>query len=130
MTTYWRRLQHWAARLRRDVLTLWFAGRDPGTPTAAKLVAIAIAAYAFSPIDLIPDFIPVLGMLDEVILLPLAIAFCLRLIPPAIVLQCRERADEWFADRRDRPRSVVAAVVIASIWIAVAACAGYIWRHA
>ena len=69
-------------------------------------------------------------MLDEVILLPLAIAFCLRLIPPAIVLQCRERADEWFADRRDRPRSVVAAVVIASIWIAVAACAGYIWRHA
>lgn len=127
MTTVWRRLKQWAARLRRDVLTLWYAGRDEGTPLPAKLLALATAAYAFSPIDLIPDFIPVLGVLDELILLPLAIALCLALIPPAVVANCRARADAWLAARGGRPQSLFAALVIGAIWIAVAGGIGYWW---
>ena len=127
MTTVWRRLKQWAARLRRDVLTLWYAGRDGATPLAAKLLALVTAAYAFSPIDLIPDFIPVLGMLDELILLPLAIALCLALIPPAIVVDCRARADAWLAARGRRPRSLIAALAIGMVWIAAAGGTLYWW---
>lgn len=127
MTTVWRRLKQWAARLRRDVLTLWYAGRDGATPLAAKLLALATAAYAFSPIDLIPDFIPILGMLDELILLPLAIALCLALIPPKIVVDCRARADAWLAARGRRPRSLIAALAIGMVWIAATGGTLYWW---
>ena len=121
----WARLLAWARRLRRDILTLWFAGRDPATPLVAKLLALALAAYAFSPIDLIPDFIPVIGFLDEMILLPLGIALCVRLIPAPVLAVCRERADRWLAERQARPRSWIGAAVIVVIWLLAA---WGIWR--
>ena len=77
----WRRIKDWARAVRRDVHALWLAGRDPRVPWYAKAFALAIAAYALSPIDLIPDFVPILGYLDEVILLPPAILLAVRLVP-------------------------------------------------
>ncbi|MCW5627142.1 MAG: DUF1232 domain-containing protein [Burkholderiales bacterium] len=121
----WARLLAWARRLRRDILTLWFAGRDPTTPLVAKLLALALAAYAFSPIDLIPDFIPVIGFLDEMVLLPLGIALCVQLIPAPVLAVCRERADRWLAERKSKPRSWIGAAVIVVIWLLAA---WGIWR--
>jgi uncharacterized membrane protein YkvA (DUF1232 family) len=102
------------------VITLWFAGRHPATPRPAKLLALALAAYAFSPIDLIPDFIPVLGYLDELILLPIGIYVCLRMIPDAVLAECRASAARWLEERRGKPRSWTGAALIALIWIGVA----------
>lgn len=119
MTALWQRLQRWAKALRNDVMTLWFAGRHPDTPLAAKLFALALAAYAFSPIDLIPDFIPVIGYLDEIVLLPIGIWLCLKMIPDAVLAECRVRTEKWFEARRGKPRSWIAAGVIAAVWVAV-----------
>jgi uncharacterized membrane protein YkvA (DUF1232 family) len=119
------RLKQWAKALRKDILTLWFAGRHPGTPLAAKLLALALAAYAFSPIDLIPDFIPVLGYLDEVVLLPIGILICLRMIPDAVLEECRESADRWLAERKGKPRSWTAAALIVLIWLGLALAFAY-----
>lgn len=116
----WQRLKQWAKALRKDVLTLWFAGRHPGTPLAAKLLALGLAAYAFSPIDLIPDFIPVLGFLDEVVLLPIGIMICLKMIPAPVLADCRASADRWLAERQAKPRSWIAAVVILFLWVGLA----------
>jgi hypothetical protein len=86
-----------------------------------------VVAYAFSPIDLIPDFIPVLGYLDDVILVPLGIALCLRMVPPLVLDDSRRLADDWLAERRQRPRNYVVAGVFVAIWIALAYAA---WRFA
>jgi uncharacterized membrane protein YkvA (DUF1232 family) len=120
------RLRERAARLKRDVLALWFALRHPRTPIAAKLVAAVVVGYALSPIDLIPDFIPVLGFLDDVILLPAGIALCLKLIPTDVLAECRQRAQASL----ERPTSTLAAVVIVALWIAALGLAGW-WasRH-
>jgi uncharacterized membrane protein YkvA (DUF1232 family) len=113
----------WARRIKADALTLWFCARHPQTPLAAKILALFLAAYAFSPIDLIPDFIPVLGLLDELILLPLGIALCIKLVPAAVIEDCRRQAADW--SMQPRPRSYAGAVVIVFIWgLAVWAC----WR--
>jgi uncharacterized membrane protein YkvA (DUF1232 family) len=109
-------LGQWARAIRRDAVALYFAARDPRVPWFVKLLAIMVAAYALSPIDLIPDFIPVLGFLDEVILLPLAIAGILRLIPAAIMDEHRARAEALAT----RPVSRSAAIVIVAIWIIAA----------
>jgi uncharacterized membrane protein YkvA (DUF1232 family) len=113
-----QRLLAWAKRLRQDSLALWFAARHPGTPLAPKLLALLLAAYAFSPIDLIPDFIPVLGYLDEAILLPLGIALCLRMIPPPVLEACRAQAAGWLEARRGKPASRWGAAFIVAVWIA------------
>ena len=110
-------LRQWARAIRRDAVALYFAARDPRVPWPVKILGVAIAAYALSPIDLIPDVIPVLGYLDEVILLPLAIAGITRLIPPAIMAEHRARAEAVAA----LPVSRIAAVVIVAIWIIAAA---------
>ncbi len=102
----------WARRIRADALTLWFCARHPQTPLPAKLLALFLAAYAFSPIDLIPDFIPVLGFLDEIILLPLGIALCIKLVPAAVIDECRRQAENWTT----QPRSYAAAAVIVLVW--------------
>ena len=115
----WERLKRWARALRDDTLALYFCARDPRTPLAAKLFALAIAAYALSPIDLIPDFVPVLGYLDEVILLPGLIYLCLRMIPAPVLAQAREKSRQWFAEKQQRPRSYVAAAVIVLLWVAL-----------
>ena len=109
------RLKLWARRLKREVVALWIAARDPRTPMLARIVAAAVAAYALSPIDLIPDFIPVLGLLDDLLIVPLGILLAVRLIPPALMTAFRAEAEA----RSTRPRSMVAAAVIALIWLAV-----------
>jgi uncharacterized membrane protein YkvA (DUF1232 family) len=111
------RLRKWAGAVKNDVLTLWFCCRHPRTPLLVKLLAIAIAGYALSPIDLIPDFIPVLGYLDELILLPGAIFLVLKLVPPDVRAECREQARRWREERRAWPRNFVAAFIIILLWI-------------
>ena len=111
------RLKNWARVIKRDVHALYLASRDPRVPWYAKVLAVAIAAYAFSPIDLIPDFIPILGYLDDVILLPLGILLVVRLIPPEIMAEHRDLATA----AQERPVSHAAAIVIVGIW---AACIG------
>jgi uncharacterized membrane protein YkvA (DUF1232 family) len=105
-----------AHSLKRETMALYYAARDPRTPLAAKLITVLVVAYALSPIDLIPDFIPVLGLLDDLILVPLGIALALRLIPAEAMAEGRAKADAALA----RPKSYAAAVVIALVWIAVA----------
>lgn len=108
------RLKRWARALKRDVIALWIAARDPRTPLVARIVAGATAAYALSPIDLIPDFVPVLGYVDDLLAVPLGIALAVRLIPAPLLETFREEAEN-----RERPRSWVAAAVILLIWLAV-----------
>lgn len=110
------RLRRWASLLRRDVYVLYLAGRDPRVPWYAKAVLLAIAAYALSPIDLIPDFIPVLGYLDELILLPIAISLALKLIPAAILAEHREAAAAAAI-----PASRIGAAIVILLWAGAAA---------
>jgi uncharacterized membrane protein YkvA (DUF1232 family) len=105
--------------MKRDTLALYLARQDPRVPWPAKAMAIATAAYAFSPIDLIPDFIPVLGYLDELIILPLFIYLTIRLIPPDIMVGLRAQADQRLSEIR--PRIMTGAVVIIFIWVCIAA---------
>ena len=111
------RPMHWARAIKKDVVALYLAGRDPRVPWYVKAAAVMIAAYALSPIDVIPDFIPVLGYLDEVILLPIAIALVIRMIPEPLMAEFREEAQR----RSDRPTSRAAAAVFIALWIASAA---------
>lgn len=116
----------WRQRLRalkHEALTVYFTARDPRLPWPVRLLALAIAAYALSPIDLIPDFIPVLGYLDDLVLVPLGVALVVRLTPPAILADARERAQRVAI----RPVSVIAAVVIAAIWLLLLAAGGWWW---
>lgn len=115
------RLRERARALKRQTLTVYFVARDPRLPWPVRLVALAVAAYALSPIDLIPDFIPVLGLLDDVVLIPLGLALVLRLTPPALRDEARARAEAVV----DRPVSRGAAVVIVLVWLALLALA---WR--
>ena len=95
-------LRRWARQLKRDVLALWFARRHPQTPWHAKALGAFVVAYALSPVDLIPDFIPVLGFVDDVILLPGLIWLTLRLLPPQVLADSRDKAQAWMDARRDR----------------------------
>jgi uncharacterized membrane protein YkvA (DUF1232 family) len=119
------RAKQWARRIKQDVHALYLAARDPRTPWLAKLVAAGVVAYAVSPIDLIPDFVPVLGYLDDLILIPLGIALAIRLIPRPVMAECRVRAEQTAADRGS---GRVAAAVIVAIWIA-ATVAGLAWAY-
>jgi len=107
----------WARGVKRDVHAVWLAARDRRTPWYAKCLAIAVAGYALSPIDLIPDFIPVLGYLDDIIIVPLGILLVVRLIPPEVMQEHREAA----MAASHRPISRAAAAVVIAIWIASAA---------
>lgn len=111
----------WARRVKRDGVTLWFAGRHPRTPWHAKALGAFVVAYALSPIDLIPDFIPVLGYLDDVILLPVLIWLTVRMLPADVLAECRKQADAWMAAKAARPRSRAGAVAIVVLWLLVAA---------
>lgn len=119
------RLKAWARGLKRDVVALWIAARDPRTPAAAKLAAALVAAYALSPIDLIPDFVPILGYLDDLILVPLGVALVLRMIPAALMTEFRAAAQA----REGRPKSLAAALVILALWLVAAGVLGlFAWR--
>ena len=113
-------LKAWARSLKRDAHAVWLCARDPRTPWHAKALAFAVAAYAFSPIDLIPDFIPVLGYLDDLILVPAGLWLVLRMIPPAVLAEHRAAAEA----AADRPVSRVAAGLVVAAWIGVTLAAG------
>jgi uncharacterized membrane protein YkvA (DUF1232 family) len=111
------RLKEWARRVKLDILALYLAARDPRVPWYAKALAALVAAYALSPIDLIPDFIPVLGYLDDLIILPLGIKVAIRLIPDDVMADLRRQAEERMLTR---PRSAVGAVIVILLWLAAA----------
>lgn len=120
-----QRLKEWARVVRRDAHALYLAARDRRLPWHVKLLAAAIAAYALSPIDLIPDFVPVLGYLDDLLLLPLAIALVVKLVPPALMAEHRAAAEQALV--RPAPRAVV--VVIVCLWALAMLTAGVVaWR--
>lgn len=112
----WRRLRERARTLKREIYVIYLACRDPRTPWYAKAVAGVVVAYSISPLDLIPDFIPVLGFLDDAILVPLGIAVVIRLIPSDVLTECRAAA---LANPR-RLESKTGAVVIVGVWIIAA----------
>lgn len=109
----------WARRLKVEVYALYLAYRDPRVPWYARVVAVCVVGYAFSPIDLIPDPIPVLGYLDDLIIVPLGVMLALKMIPVEVMAECRAQAQEVM--RQGKPVNKVAAVVIAAIWVALAA---------
>lgn len=113
-------IKTWARRIKRDSVTLWFAYKDPRTPWAVKGLCVFVVAYALSPIDLIPDFIPVLGYVDDALLLPGLVWLAVRLLPANVVADSRVRADKWLVTEGKRPVSRAGAVAIVVIWIAVA----------
>jgi uncharacterized membrane protein YkvA (DUF1232 family) len=118
-------LRAWAHRIKRDGLTLWFARSHPATPWHAKALGALVVAYALSPIDLIPDFIPVLGYLDDVILLPLLIWLAVRLLPPQVLADSRHQAEQWMAAQHRKPRSWVGGAGVVLIWVAAAVLIGW-----
>jgi uncharacterized membrane protein YkvA (DUF1232 family) len=119
------RLKTWARALKRDVHAIYLAARDPRTPWYAKALALAVAGYALSPIDLIPDFIPIMGYLDDVILVPGGIWLVIRLIPADVLAEHRALADA----ASSRPVSKTATVAIVAIWIAAACAVGWLLHH-
>lgn len=110
------RLRSWAGRVKRDILALWLAARDQRTPSLARLTAALVAAYALSPIDLIPDFIPVLGYLDDLLIVPLGIMLAIRLIPAPLMAEFRSRALQL----SERPRSNAGIALVIFVWLAAA----------
>lgn len=115
----------WAKTIKRDVVALWIAARDPRTPVVAKIAAAAVAAYALSPIDLIPDFIPVLGYLDDLVIVPLGIMLAVRLVPEPLMTEFRDLASRQQA----KPRSRAGLVAIIFLWATAAVCvAWYAYR--
>lgn len=119
-----RRLQEWAQRLKLEVIALGFCSRHPRTPVMAKALAIALVAYALSPIDLIPDFIPVLGYLDDLLILPAGIWLLLKLVPDDVLAECRAQAARWQEDDGAAPRSRLGAALVIVFWLAVLALVG------
>jgi uncharacterized membrane protein YkvA (DUF1232 family) len=111
-----RRLESWARKLKVEVYALYLAYKDPRVSWYARVFAAVVVGYAFSPIDLIPDMIPVLGYLDDLILVPLGVALAIKMIPPQVLSECREKARET----TDRPVNKVAAVVVVAVWIGLA----------
>ena len=108
------RLKKWAQNVKRDILALYLAARDPRVPWYAKALAALVAAYALSPIDLIPDFIPVLGYFDDLVVLPLGIKVAIRMIPDDVMADLRKQAEERMLTR---PRSAVGAVIVILVWL-------------
>jgi uncharacterized membrane protein YkvA (DUF1232 family) len=120
----WHRLQEWARALERDTHAVYLAAFDPRVPWYAKALALGVAAYAFSPIDLIPDFIPVVGLMDDLIIVPLGIALVVGMIPDAVMAEHRAMAAQ-----AARPVSRAGAAAVIAIWVlAAAAAAGWAWR--
>jgi uncharacterized membrane protein YkvA (DUF1232 family) len=114
-----------AKALKAQALAVWYAARDPAMPWWLRALALAIAAYAFSPIDLVPDFIPVLGLLDDLVLLPLGVALLVRLTPPSVMARAQARA----AIASERPTGRVAATVVIAVWVLVLGSAAWWWSR-
>jgi len=117
MATIVARLKERARPIKRDALALYIACRDPRTPWYAKALAGLVVAYALSPIDLIPDFVPVLGYLDDLVIVPAGIVLVVRLVPAAVMQEAREKAARMAA----RPTSRAGAAIVVGVWLAVLA---------
>lgn len=113
------KLKQYARYLKSEIFVLYFAARDPRTPWYVKILVVSVVVYAFSPIDLIPDFVPILGYLDDLILLPLGIALAIKLIPDLVLVDCRRLALE--STNKEKPVSWVGGAIIISIWLILAA---------
>jgi len=122
------KLRSWARRIKRDGVTLWFAAKHPMTPWYAKALGAFVVAYALSPIDLIPDFIPVLGYVDDLILLPVLIWLALQLCPKPVIQSSQQKADDWWSEQQQRPVSLVGLAGIVVIWLMLAATFG-VWVY-
>ena len=109
-----RGLRSWAGTIKQDVVVLYLAAADPRVPRLAKIVAVGVAAYALSPIDLIPDFIPILGYLDDLVILPLGIMLAVKLVPADLMAEFRAAA---VTRERDRVLGKAGAAIIVSLWI-------------
>ncbi len=120
-------LQQTARALKRDGLTLWYALRHPGTPWWVKALIAFVVGYALSPIDLIPDFIPVLGMLDELLLLPVLIWLALRLLPAEVKQAARAQCEAHLAQKQPKVRLRWGAAVIVALWVAAAGAVVWWW---
>jgi uncharacterized membrane protein YkvA (DUF1232 family) len=107
------RLKNWAREIKRDVITVYFAARDPNVPWLLRLLALLIAAYALSPIDLIPDFIPILGYVDDLLIVPLGVMLVMRSLSEAVLISARLKADALL----DKPRSMWAAACFVLVWV-------------
>src|SRR3712207_2177887 len=113
------KLRAWARSIKRDGVTLWFAYRNPHTPMLAKAMSLLVVAYALSPIDLVPDFIPVLGYLDDVIVLPILIWLTVKFVPDHVLEESRVQAEEWMEREGRKPRSSLGIAFVISVWVAV-----------
>lgn len=109
-----KKIKAWAKNLKRQIFILYFAYRDERVPWYVKLLTACIVAYAFSPIDLIPDFIPILGYLDDVIILPLGIMFALKMIPKDVIADCEVKANEMM--KNGKPTNWIVGSLIIFIW--------------
>ncbi|RUW55145.1 DUF1232 domain-containing protein [Mesorhizobium sp. M1A.F.Ca.ET.072.01.1.1] len=107
--------RQWALRMKRDVVALWLAARDPRVPWYAKVVAGAVAAYALSPVDLVPDFIPIIGYLDDLVIVPLGILLAVKLVPAGLMREFRDTAT-----RSTRPVSLTGLIFMIAVWIVAA----------
>ena len=123
-----QQLRTWARTLKQETFALALAARDPRVPWYARVFMALIVAYAFSPLDLIPDFVPILGYLDDLLLIPLGIWLALKMVPEPVMADCRARAAELTA--AGRPASRVAAIVIVTIWVTLALLAGWLMVRA
>lgn len=112
-------LARWAQRVKQDGLMLWFACKHPQTPWLAKAIAAVAVAYALSPIDLIPDFIPVLGYLDEALLLPAMVWLAVKCLPKAVKDECQRQAQAWLETHDAKPVNAWGIVWVLSVWSAV-----------
>jgi uncharacterized membrane protein YkvA (DUF1232 family) len=109
-------IKTWAKVLKRDVMTLWFALKHPLTPLHARAFAVIVTAYALSPIDLIPDFIPILGYLDDLIIVPAGVWLLLRMVPSQVLTESRVQADEWVLLGKKKPLSFFGLAIILAVW--------------
>ena len=113
-------LKDWARQIKRDGVTLWFAGKHPGTPWYAKALGFFVVAYALSPVDLIPDFVPVLGYVDDILLLPALIWLSVKLLPNSILAECRAQADVWMEEKETtKPSSRAGATMVFVLWVVI-----------
>ncbi|MDZ4159752.1 MAG: YkvA family protein [Anaerolineaceae bacterium] len=120
-------IKGWACRLKREAYALYFAYRDPRTPWYAKALAGLVVAHTFSPIDLIPDFIPILGFLDDLVITPVGIALAIRMIPNTVMLDARQKADQSLMDGKSVSRGCVPVIIL--LWLAVITFIGVaVWR--
>ncbi|EPD49476.1 hypothetical protein HMPREF1210_03375 [Paenisporosarcina sp. HGH0030] len=113
----WRKLKEWARFMKKSLYTLYFATKDTRVSLPVKVFTVAVVAYAFSPIDLIPDFIPILGYVDDVLIVPVGIYFALKMLPQIVIQDSTKLAEEQL--QSDKPKNWFAAVIILMIWFAV-----------